>query len=1495
MSLLLVQLLLELHGSCVLAQADGSAGSRGAVLFIEEPCVTFRSDHEVPIVADDGSSFGYATIHSDGGALLVSVDTPKAAPFPSEHHNLRAHFTRAFPRHCAMAAIGLNGSAPLEPTDVGNRYIARLAVPRGLFPCGPERGEPFFAVFFMALEVDLQPAIGAAVTTQTAGDWLGLVPPGVSCPFVTVSGACNPSACRRQQQAHTEAGGQPQLSQVQLLAPPGADAHHKRGQHHLSPSIVHLAPRAPPVPTGAGTTAVAAAGTNKQPKHGEAPAVDKLVTDAGDWHRGSGSRKSLSVGAQVWRAVASLAGALASRAGGMLLGVAGRAHGLLVAQCMYRLSPRTCARLEQAGAAAPGMAAAAALLTVALVSGLVRRQRQRQQRARRRSDGGGRSGRQAGKATSPPGPGTPGSRQLRRHLTAWPPRSAAAAVAASARGRSVPGAAAGAEAAYGASFGGSFAGAGASRPCGRSVSVSGAGAGFGWHPTSPTDMWPLAATGDSITASGIGAGALTADGTAPARAFSACYPLLASPLTEDGAVVDITCRLFTRPSGAAAVAAASRSKAASVSSLSSCSSAASAVTSTTGSTGVGKAVHGGAARGLRGSSESGLGHGPSAAELNVSPTAAKAPGGAGRAATSSADGASPRKRRVTFSGCSGGVEAGADLPYHPKPRPSKARSLLMSPNAAAAAPAPQPSARLQPDTPAAATYTSMLGAPAGPVLEVKPSPRPARNTQISLPGQANLHTPIVRPAPDVASTAARALKWDSSTNNTSARVTGYATVTLATPAPPLARASYSGAPSSEPMRLSSSGVAAASSFGGRRGRSVSLKALSVPVPVEADGHVMDAEAAAGADVAPAATASAALPPPPPPTFLRWSAGPTTSQTGPARGCASDAGSREQQPQQPVVACRPQSAHPRSATLAHGTESACVVVAEAVAYHDRLAAASAAAVAAPHDRRRSFGSGFCSGGLPAPPQLLHSAPPSRDVTVPQPRDHSGHVVAGQAFPPLPPLPPPSGFSSRRSVSLTSSLLGPNAAAAAPPALPSPPMGLQRSPSVPLPPPPPPSPLVRVLSQEAQRQAPAPELVPPPASSPRLRPSDSTSSENLTCRRAESQGSGLARPSCLPDDCDDMVRSLSCGSACYPSALPSPVPSIVGKPDCGVQGVRPQSMGSPAGSDDASCGGSGGAGTSGSSGTASPESDSPVCGRRHSSDPPAGIDAQASDAAAWDVLATVEAGAASQPQLAPSQPAVTAAVKPLPSVRLGPSAAVLDPPAGSPRAVRRSVSHTGGFAAASSAGPVVTTQTVAQAAAAQVATPAVAGRLQSAFQAAAANIGTVGHQVPVLRARDPTAASSAPQGSAGPCCAPAPVRMLEPHSRPSRFAAADTVSASSFGGGVAAASPSFRIQLKPCVLSGAGSGADTVATPVLRGARRWSLNGLSGGLLAQPQRPQDAAQQAQQTQQRPPAATRAETSGTVQMPGPPAATLKAALSLPPPPLLPPLPRPVPRQRP
>lgn len=100
----------------------------------EEPCVSFRSDHEVPIVADDGSSLGYVTVHSGGGALLVSVDSPKASPFHGEQHNLRAHFTRAFPRHCAMATVGLNGSAPLEhtgaePAQLWAQSLERLVKP----------------------------------------------------------------------------------------------------------------------------------------------------------------------------------------------------------------------------------------------------------------------------------------------------------------------------------------------------------------------------------------------------------------------------------------------------------------------------------------------------------------------------------------------------------------------------------------------------------------------------------------------------------------------------------------------------------------------------------------------------------------------------------------------------------------------------------------------------------------------------------------------------------------------------------------------------------------------------------------------------------------------------------------------------------------------------------------------------------------------------------------------------------------------------------------------------------------------------------------------------------------------------------------------------------------------------------------------------------------------------------------------------------------------
>ncbi|KAG2446029.1 hypothetical protein HXX76_000631 [Chlamydomonas incerta] len=1381
-----------------------------------------------------------------------------------------------------MATVGLNGSAPLEPTDVGDRYVARLEVPPGLFPCGPDRGDPFFAVFFMALEVDLQPAIGAAVTAQTAGDWLGLVPPGMSCPFVTVSGACNPSACRRQQQPH--GGSEQLLEREQQSGPPGAaaaaagatGAAHKRGHHHLSPSIVHLPP---PPPSRSGPTGISSA-DHRLDTHD----ADEYAADAGGFRRSS--RKRLSLSAQVWRAVASLAGALASRAGRLVLSAVGLVH----AQCTHRLSPRTCARLEQVGAAAPGIAAAAALLAVALVSGLVRRSQQQAQRGLRAS---GRADQRSVKVPSSPAPAAPGSRQLRRHLTAWPPRSAAADVAASTRGTSMPGAGAGGGGGAAAGFGGSFAGAAASRRYGRSVSVSGTAArvGFGRH---STDVQPFVMAGDGRDPPANTPPAFTAADVMATGMLSACYPSLASALSDEADIVDVTCRLFTYP----AAAAHDRSKAESVSSASTSSSAASAATS------AGDArpavVAAGAPRRLRGS-DSGRGHGPAAAELMVSPSTDKAAGRSVRAATASAGGASPDKRTAPSSG----GYAAAPAPQ-PQPRPAKARSLMQLPGFAAAALPSQPSPDLQQQHSqqhgGAATCASILGSPATCMLEMRPSPRPARGAQLSLPGQHSLPAPLLWSAPGAASAAARALKWTASASTGSSSATGNATttatVTAARPPPPqpLARASCSGALHSELVRLSNGGggcgAGGSSSSSGGRGlalRSVSLKAFAAPASAEVDGQV-DAEAAAGADVAPAATASAALPLPPPPTFLRWSAG--TEHSAPDHGCASATGGREPQP---AAARRPPPANLRSAPLSRGNGSAGALMSCGPPYPDSLAAAAAAAAASHDGRMSSPGSGLGGGllQLPPPPHLLHSAPPSRDAAAaapppPQPRALNANSVACLPSPPLPATqPPPSGFLSRRSLSLAPSRQGASASAV-PPAFSMPPPPLQPSPSVPLPPPPP-SLLVRVLSQEARRQAPAPELIPPPPPSLQCRSSTCSNLEGMPCGRAVSQGSGAAQAGGLPlaDACNDFVRSLSCGSACNAHALPSPLPAPTGVPA--------HSMGSPAGSDDASCGGSGGAGTSVSSGAASPGSDSPVCRNHRDSESPVGSVVLASATAAWDALATrAEAGAPSQPELMPV--ALAAAAKPLPSVRLGPSAAMLDPPHGSPRAVRRSVSHTGAGAGAGTGKATAAVVVAAGSQATSARPPASAfASMQSAFQVAAVDQST---NAPESATRHRNEGSAARMDTAPPLVPP-PVRTLPPPSRTSRFSGTGTggcSSSSSFSCGVAASSPSFRIQLHPCASSGADA-ADAVATPVLRGARRWSLNGLAGDAMTEEQQLWEAQQlhQGQPLHRAGPGAAEAVDRVHNTSRPPAAAFPKVALPLPPPSFLRPLPLPVPKQRP
>lgn len=1315
----------------------------------------------------------------------------------------------------------------------------------------------------------MRQTVGAAVTAQTAGDWLGLVPPGVSCPFVTVSGACNPDACRRQQQLHGDRK-QP-LAREQASASPGATAvaggtasgAHQRRQHHLSPSIVHLPP---PAPSRSG-----AAGLGSAERRGKGSDTDEYGVDTGSVRRNR--RKPLSVSAQVWRAVASLAAALVTRAGRLVQSAAGVVH----LQCLYRLSPRTCARLEQVGAAAPGITAAAALLAVALVSGLVRRCQQQAQR--RRSDG--RGGQQTGKASPAPAPASSptAAARPRQHFTAWAPRSAAVAVAASVRGTSMPGAAG-----AGAGIGGSFADdrAAASRRYGRSTSVSGAAAGDGLarRSTSSSRVQPYLLAGGSHGVTTCGTSGFTAADVAPIRLLSSCYPSLASALTDGSDEVDIACRLFTHP----AAAVPHRSKPESVSSMSSSSSAASAATSAPGA-GAARAAKSGALPRVRGGSDSGRGHGPSATELVTSLPTDKAVGRAGRAATSSADGTSPGRRRVTFSG----TFATAPAPQ-PQPKPSKARSLMRLPDGSGSMPASQPLPDLQlqqqqPRHSSAATCASILGSPDLCALEVKPIPRPARAAEpgLSLPHQDDAPpAQLMWSAPGAASATARVLKCSPNTQ-TSNSATGHtsARAAAATPPAPLARASCSGALlSGETMRLNSSGGGGG---GGRGwvGRSISLKALSAPAPAATDGQV-DAEAAAGADLVPAATASAALPVPlpPPPTFLRWSAGPTHTALEHESASAADTQGRLQG----AAARRTPPANLRSAPLSRGAGSA-----GAQAYSDSLAAAAAAAATAAGGGRTSSSGGACSGGLQQPqPQLLLSAPPTRDpvasaavAAVPQTRARSGSGMArvtSLQLPSMPPPPPPPGFLPRHSLSLTSRVLGP-AATAPPTALPPPPPPLQQSPSVPLPLPPP-SLLLRMMSQEAKRQAPPPGLIMSPLPLPHSGSSTTCSSEAMPCCRAESHGAAAyPRPGGLTDDHDDFVRSLSCGSACNARGLPSPMPAPAQAG--GAPGAGRPSMGSPAGSDDASCGGSGGAGTSGSSGAASPESDSPACRNRNDCDSPVGPVVPAVTVA-WDAVAKTEAGAPLQSGHLPTP--FAAAAKPLPSVRLGPSAAELDSPFGSPRAVRRAAPHAGGLRAAAAGKLAAAAVAVAesQAGKARVAASAFAG-MQTALQAAA-------------DARTSCDLGSTVQADLAPPFAPSPVRTLAPQPRTLRFTGADSTggcssSCTSSSCGVAANSLSFRIPLHPCASTGADA-ADAVATPVLRGARRWSLTGVGGTASATLE--EQVLLEAQPLQQQ--ADSGVEAGNQLHLPHPPVhASAKVALPLPPPPFLRPLPLPVPKQRP
>ncbi|KAG2494538.1 hypothetical protein HYH03_007305 [Edaphochlamys debaryana] len=175
-------------------------------------CATFRTESDVAMVAvDGGATLGFVTMGGDEldaahPALVLALHS-NLPPFSGRTNNLRIRFTKAFPSDCAMTTTSTllrETQLVADPSAPGVRYLARVPVPREVFACAHSQADHFFAVHFVAIEADLEGKKGA-VTIESVGDWVGFASPGASCPFVTVTGACTPSACAAGPAVHSTA------------------------------------------------------------------------------------------------------------------------------------------------------------------------------------------------------------------------------------------------------------------------------------------------------------------------------------------------------------------------------------------------------------------------------------------------------------------------------------------------------------------------------------------------------------------------------------------------------------------------------------------------------------------------------------------------------------------------------------------------------------------------------------------------------------------------------------------------------------------------------------------------------------------------------------------------------------------------------------------------------------------------------------------------------------------------------------------------------------------------------------------------------------------------------------------------------------------------------------------------------------------------------------------------------------------------------------------
>eukprot|EP00198_Chlamydomonas_reinhardtii_P005268 XP_001694604.1 predicted protein [Chlamydomonas reinhardtii] len=190
-----------------LTQATG-ATSIVPLLVDQSPCAALNADDAAPLLAEDNSTLGWATIQQGGaflnGSVVLQVDLTAhvsgmyladSSSTQVDASNVRACIVTDKPDACPVTRQ-LMYHFPRTADCTRRRATLDFAIPPNIFNCSYATPEDYEATFYLQLEVDLSfdtclPPDGK----YYAGSRRKAISPG--CSYITVTAQCTPSTCER--------------------------------------------------------------------------------------------------------------------------------------------------------------------------------------------------------------------------------------------------------------------------------------------------------------------------------------------------------------------------------------------------------------------------------------------------------------------------------------------------------------------------------------------------------------------------------------------------------------------------------------------------------------------------------------------------------------------------------------------------------------------------------------------------------------------------------------------------------------------------------------------------------------------------------------------------------------------------------------------------------------------------------------------------------------------------------------------------------------------------------------------------------------------------------------------------------------------------------------------------------------------------------------------------------------------------------------------------